>query len=69
MSDLYSNRTTIAAGLMVHQFAKWLRGLPLDRDLTLNHLTAEMTSVALHASVARAGRCGQSWLPIREIAD
>ena len=26
----------IAAGLMVHQLARWLRGAPLDRDVTLN---------------------------------
>jgi hypothetical protein len=28
---------------MVHQFAKWLRGLPVDADVTLNLLAAEMT--------------------------
>lgn len=39
-STIYT--ASIAAGLMVHQFAKWLRGLPVDRDLTLNLLAAEM---------------------------
>jgi sulfur carrier protein ThiS adenylyltransferase len=34
---------SIAAGLMVCQFAKWLRGLPVERDLSLNLLTAELT--------------------------
>jgi hypothetical protein len=27
---------------MVHQFARWLRGLPLDRDVALNLLASEM---------------------------
>ena len=31
----------IAAGLMVHQFTRWLRGLPVDRDTTLNLLAGE----------------------------
>jgi len=33
----------IAAGLMLAQFAKWLRRLPADHDVTLNLLSAEMT--------------------------
>jgi len=33
----------VAAGLMVGQFARWLRGLPVERDLTLNLLSAELT--------------------------
>lgn len=41
-STIYT--ASIAAGLMVHQFAKWLRGLPVDRDLTLNLLAAELTA-------------------------
>jgi sulfur carrier protein ThiS adenylyltransferase len=36
---------SIAAGLMVAQFTKWLRGLPLDRDLTLNLLSAELSAL------------------------
>ena len=32
----------IAAGLMVHQFVRWLRGQPLDADTTLNLLAGEM---------------------------
>lgn len=31
----------IAAGLMVHQFTRWLRGLPIDRDTSLNLLAGE----------------------------
>ncbi|MBW3600342.1 MAG: ThiF family adenylyltransferase [Planctomycetes bacterium] len=31
----------IAAGLMVHQFTRWLRGLPIERDVTLNLLAGE----------------------------
>ena len=33
----------IAAGLMVHQFARWLRQLPIDQDITLNLLASELT--------------------------
>jgi hypothetical protein len=35
---------SIAAGLMVGQFARWLRQLPTDRDLTLNLLSAELVA-------------------------
>jgi sulfur carrier protein ThiS adenylyltransferase len=31
----------IAAGFMVHQFTRWLRGIPVERDVTLNLLAAE----------------------------
>jgi molybdopterin-synthase adenylyltransferase len=40
-STVYS--ATIAAGLMVCQFTKWLRRLPLETDLMLNLLSAELT--------------------------
>jgi len=33
----------IAAGLMISQFTKWLRGLPIDPDIQLNLLTSELT--------------------------
>jgi len=33
----------IAAGLMLTQFAKWLRRLPVDPDLSLNLLACEMS--------------------------
>ena len=36
----------IAAGLMVSQFAKWLRGLPAEPDISLNLLAAELTCLA-----------------------
>lgn len=32
----------IAAGLMLHQLTRWLRDLPVDRDLTLNLLAGEL---------------------------
>lgn len=32
----------IAAGLMIAQFAKWLRGCDLDNDIDINLLTSEM---------------------------
>jgi sulfur carrier protein ThiS adenylyltransferase len=31
----------IATGLMVHQFTRWLRGMPVDRDTSLNLLAGE----------------------------
>lgn len=33
---------SIAAGWMVAQLARWLRGLPTDPDLTLNLLSSEL---------------------------
>jgi sulfur carrier protein ThiS adenylyltransferase len=33
---------SIAAGLMVSQFTRWLRALPVDRDIMLNLLSAEL---------------------------
>ena len=33
----------IAAGLMLEQFARWLRSLPIDADCTLNLLGGELT--------------------------
>ena len=34
--------SNIAAGLMLEQFARWLRGLPVDADTCLNLLAGEM---------------------------
>jgi len=33
----------ITAGLMVEQFTRWLRGLPVDADVQLNLLSSELT--------------------------
>ena len=33
----------VAAGLMLAQFARWLRGLPVDADLTINLLSSELS--------------------------
>lgn len=33
----------IAAGLMVHQFTRWLRQLPIDPDVSVNLLASELT--------------------------
>jgi molybdopterin-synthase adenylyltransferase len=41
-STIYT--ASIAAGLMLSQFTRWLRGLPLDRDLLLNLLAGELTA-------------------------
>ncbi len=35
---------SIAAGLMTHQFTRWLRGLPIDPDLSLNLLASELAA-------------------------
>ena len=41
-STLYT--ANIAAGLMLHQFSRWLRGLPVDADISLNLLASEMVT-------------------------
>jgi sulfur carrier protein ThiS adenylyltransferase len=33
---------SIAAGLMLHQFARWLRGVPVEADVMLNLLAGEL---------------------------
>ena len=40
-STIYT--ANIAAGLMLHQFARWLRGQPVDRDVSLNLLASELS--------------------------
>ncbi len=42
-STIYA--ASIAAGVMVHQFTRWLRGIPVDQDLSLNLLASEMATV------------------------
>ena len=39
-STIYT--ANIAAGLMLHQFARWLRGQPVDQDTSLNLLASEL---------------------------
>jgi sulfur carrier protein ThiS adenylyltransferase len=39
-STIYT--ANLCAALMVHQFTRWLRELPLDRDLSLNLLASEL---------------------------
>jgi len=41
-STIYT--ASIAAGLMVHQFTRWLRGLATEADLSLNLLSCELTA-------------------------
>lgn len=38
-STIYA--AAMAAGIMVHQFTRWLRGIPVDRDISLNLLAGE----------------------------
>ena len=40
-STIYT--ANIAAGLMLHQFARWLRGQPVDRDVSLNLFASEFS--------------------------
>jgi sulfur carrier protein ThiS adenylyltransferase len=40
-STIYT--ANIAAGFMLHQFTRWLRGMPVDRDISLNLLASELT--------------------------
>lgn len=40
-STIYA--ASIAAGLMTHQFTRWLRDIPLDFDSTFNLLAGELT--------------------------
>jgi molybdopterin/thiamine biosynthesis adenylyltransferase len=40
-STLYA--ASIAAGLMIHQFTRWLRDLPTDADVSMNLLASELT--------------------------
>ena len=40
-STIYA--ASIAAGIMVHQFTRWLRSIPVDFDTTLNLLAGEWT--------------------------
>jgi sulfur carrier protein ThiS adenylyltransferase len=41
-STIYA--ASIAAGMMLHQFTRWLRGLTTDDDLSLNLLASELVS-------------------------
>ena len=41
-STIYT--ANIAAGLMLHQFSRWLRGASIDADITFNLLAGELTA-------------------------
>ncbi|HET6423244.1 MAG TPA: ThiF family adenylyltransferase [Planctomycetaceae bacterium] len=43
-STIYA--ATIAAGLLLHQFARWLRGVEIDRDVSFNLLASDLAHVA-----------------------
>lgn len=42
-STIYT--ASIAAGLLMHQFTRWLRNLPVDHDASLNLLSGELTAL------------------------
>jgi sulfur carrier protein ThiS adenylyltransferase len=48
-ATLYS--ASMAAGLMLAQLTRWLRGVPVDPDVTLNLLAMELTVSAVPASM------------------
>jgi sulfur carrier protein ThiS adenylyltransferase len=39
-STIYA--AAVAAGLMIHQFCRWLRGQPIDADQSFNMLASEL---------------------------
>lgn len=57
----------IAAGLLVHQLTRWLRGIPVDADQSLNLLAGEWQLVTLASSsvpqeiVSQATQTGGPW--------
>ncbi len=59
-STIYT--ASIAAGLMVHQFTRWLRGLPTDADTTLNLLGGEWS--AARVTLPTTSRRRQGNFPI-----
>jgi hypothetical protein len=62
-------RRAIAAGLLVAQLTRWLRGLAVGPDLTLNLLSAEVTDLApslperTHGATLPGQPCGQLPVP------
>ena len=49
-STIYT--ANIAAGLILHQFSRWLRGLPVDPDISLNLLASELVTDAPAATIS-----------------
>jgi len=49
-STIYT--ANIAAGLMISQFTKWLRGMPTDRDVLLNLLSMDLVTEGLQNDAA-----------------
>jgi hypothetical protein len=49
-STIYA--ASIAAGLMVHQFTRWLRDLPLDVDTTVDLLAGDWTATSTRLEAA-----------------
>ncbi len=57
-STIYT--ANIAAGLAVGQFTQWLRGFPVDADVTLNILTSELTCGTSNENTAAAQTHGRA---------
>ena len=50
---------SIAAGLMLHQFCRWLRNQPIDCDLSLNLLASELMVTSSDRSQS-CDECGEA---------
>jgi molybdopterin-synthase adenylyltransferase len=48
-STIYA--ASIAAALMVHQFSRWLRALPIDVDMTMDLLAGDWMATSMHSEV------------------
>lgn len=53
-STIYAG--SITAGLMLHQFTRWLRGVPVDADLVFNLLASEL-ALQVPSDVANRTEC------------
>ena len=54
-STIYA--ANIAAALMTHQFTRWLRGIPVDRELSLNLLAANGPCADCSVPRQQGGSC------------
>jgi molybdopterin-synthase adenylyltransferase len=46
---------SIAAGLMLHQFTRWLRDVPVDTDLSINLLASELNVAGVRTELSQCG--------------
>jgi sulfur carrier protein ThiS adenylyltransferase len=53
----------IAAGVMVHQFTRWLRDLPTDVDTTMDLLATEWAATSTHSDGSSRVRPANAFIP------